>query len=198
MKRVHIYSIVSTCLGLSLMFANPAVTAEEMNRNHGSSADMHHHQMLTEPGNDAFGTIQEVVRKLRENPHTDWSRVNLEALRQHLVDMDNFTKHVSEISKRNIKSGVELEMRADSEATSQSLARALAAHPRMIKDEFGWDIAVSGKGPVYRMRVTSPRPQDVEQIRGLGYIGIMALGQHHQMHHWIIATGGNPHQHSSH
>ena len=195
MKRVHLYSLVSTCLGLSLMFATPAVTAEEMNHGHGNTADMHHHQRLTEPGNDAFGTIQEVVRKLRENPHTDWSRVDLEALRQHLVDMDSFTKHVSEISKRNIKSGVELEVRADSEAASQSLARALSAHPRMIKDEFGWDITVSGKGPVYQMRVTSPHPQDVEQIRGLGYIGIMALGQHHQMHHWIIATGGNPHQH---
>ena len=195
MKRVHLFSLVSTCLGLSLMFATPAVTAEEMNHGHGNTADMHHHQRLTEPGNDAFGTIQEVVRKLRENPHTDWSRVDLEALRQHLVDMDSFTKHVSEISKRNIKSGVELEVRADSEAASQSLARALSAHPRMIKDEFGWDITVSGKGPVYQMRVTSPRPQDVEQIRGLGYIGIMALGQHHQMHHWIIATGGNPHQH---
>jgi len=195
MQHFRFPSLVQACIGLSLIFVIPAVSAEEMNHHQDGLAAMHHHQVLMEPGNDAFGTIQEVVRKLRENPHTDWSRVNLEALRQHLVDMDNFTKHVSEISKRNIQSGVELEVRADSEAASQSLARALSAHPRMIKDEFGWDIAVSGKGPDFRMRVTSPRPEDVEQIRGLGYIGIMAMGQHHQMHHWIIATGGNPHQH---
>jgi len=194
MQQFRPYPLILTCVGLFLVFATPAMSAEEMTHHQDSLAAMHHHQVLTEPGNDAFGTIQEVVRTLRENPHTDWTRVNLEALRQHLVDMDNFTKHVSEISKHNIQSGVELEVRADSEAASQSLARALSAHPRMIKDEFGWDIAVSGNGPVYRMRVTSPRPQDVEQIRGLGYIGIMALGQHHQMHHWMIATGGNPHQ----
>jgi len=195
MKRSRLYPLLSTCLGLYLVVLTPSAGAEEMTHHQDNSADMHHHQVLTEPGNDAFGTIQEVVRKLRENPHTDWSRVNLEALRQHLIDMDNFTKHVSVISKRNIKSGVELQVRADDEKASQSLARALSAHPRMIKQEFGWDIKVSGTGPVYRMRVTSPRPQDTAQIRGLGYIGIMALGQHHQMHHWAIATGGNPHPH---
>ncbi|MGW8248799.1 MAG: hypothetical protein ACWGOV_11910 [Acidiferrobacterales bacterium] len=195
MKRIRLHPFISMFLGLSLGLAAPAVSADEMNHHREISTDMHHHQVLTEPGNDAFGTIQEVVRKLRANPHTDWSRVNLEALRQHLVDMDNFTKHVNVVSKRNIKSGVELQVRADSKEASQSLARALAAHPRMIKEEFGWDIDVSGKGPEYRLRVTSPRQQDVEQIRGLGYIGIMALGQHHQMHHWMIATGGHPHPH---
>ena len=195
MKQMRLNPFILMFLGVSLVFAAPVVSADEMAHHQGSSADMHHQQVLTEPGNDAFGTIQEVVRKLRANPHTDWSKVNLEALRQHLVDMDNFTKHVSVVSKRNIKSGVELQVRADNKAASQSLARALSAHPRMIKEEFGWDIAVSGNGPEYRMRVTSPRPQDVEQIRGLGYIGIMALGQHHQMHHWMIATGGHPHPH---
>jgi len=194
MKRLRLYPLVST-LGLFLVAAAPGSGADETMHHPGMSTDMHHHQVLTEPGNDAFGTIQEVVRKLRANPDTDWSRVNLEALRQHLVDMDNFTRHVSVVHKRDIKSGVELEVRADSEAAGESLARALSAHPRMIKDEFGWDIAVSGKAPDFQMRVTSPRPQDVEQIRGLGYIGIMALGEHHQMHHWAIATGSNPHPH---
>jgi len=180
-----------TFLGLFLVLAAPVTRADDMAQHH---AAMSHGAILTEPGNDAFGTIQEVVRKLRQNPDTDWSRVNLEALRQHLVDMDNFTKHVSEIKKTDIKSGVELEVRADSKEASASLARALSAHPQMIKDEFGWDIAVSGTGPVYRLRVTSSRAADVAQIRGLGYIGIMALGEHHQMHHWMIATGKNPHQ----
>jgi hypothetical protein len=191
----RLYPLISACVGLSLVLATSTGSAEEMSHHQGSLADMHHHQMLTEPGNDAFGTIQEVVRRLRENPHTDWSKVNLEALRQHLIDMDNFTKRVSVISQRNIDSGVEILVRADDEQSSRSLARALSAHPRMIKQEFNWDIQVSGKGPEYRLRVTSPRKQDAEQIRGLGYIGIMALGEHHQMHHWAIATGGNPHPH---
>lgn len=189
------YSTIFISLALLLPFSTASVHADEMQHHPEHMQGMSGHSMLTEPGNDAFGTIQEVVRKLRANPHTDWSRVNLEALRQHLIDMDNFTKRVSVISKRNIKSGVELEVRPDDKQAYASLTRALSAHPRMIKQEFGWDMKVSGKAPVYRIRVTSPRAQDVEQIRGLGYIGIMAMGNHHQMHHWIIATGGNPHQH---
>jgi hypothetical protein len=61
--------------------------------------EMHHNDSdtitpLTEPGNDIFGTIQEVVQKLEANPDTDWSQVDLEALRQHLIDMKAFTEEV--------------------------------------------------------------------------------------------------------
>ena len=195
MKQIRLSPLIPACLGLSLVLATPVASAEEMSHHQGNSADMRHHQVLTEPGDDAFGTIQEVVRKLRENPHTDWSKVNLEALRQHLIDMDNFTKRVSVIDQHNIESGVEIRVRADDEQANHSLARALSVHPRMIKQEFGWNIKVSGKGPEYLMRVTSPHPEDTTQIRGLGYIGIMALGDHHKAHHWAIATGENPHQH---
>src|SRR6266849_4305163 len=40
------------------------------------------------PGQDAFGSIAEIVRLLEADPATDWSRVDLERLRQHLVDMN--------------------------------------------------------------------------------------------------------------
>ncbi|MFW6206592.1 MAG: hypothetical protein ACOC5J_01525 [Gemmatimonadota bacterium] len=36
---------------------------------------------------------------------------------------------------------------------------------------------------------------DVEEIRALGYIGLMATGVHHTEHHWMIATGRQPHEH---
>jgi len=193
-QYLHCKNILAV-LGLSLAFFTLPIQADEMHHHPGHGDGMAGQGMLTEPGNDAFGTIQEVVRKLQANPHTDWSQVNLEALRQHLIDMDNFTKRVTVVSRRPIKSGVELRVRADDPQAQQSLARALSAHPYMVKQEMGWDIKVSGKGPEYRLRVTSPHERDAAQIRGLGYIGIMALGNHHQMHHWALATGGNPHQH---
>jgi len=40
------------------------------------------------PGQDAFGAIAEVVRFLEADPETDWSAVDLERLRQHLIDMN--------------------------------------------------------------------------------------------------------------
>ena len=35
----------------------------------------------TLPGQDAFGTIQEIVQILEADPNTDWSKVNIAALR---------------------------------------------------------------------------------------------------------------------
>src|SRR4051794_21173706 len=59
---------------------------------HGSSGG---HAMGTgEPtlaGQEAFGTIQEIVRNLEADPKTDWSRVNIAALREHLIDMHEVT-----------------------------------------------------------------------------------------------------------
>ena len=40
------------------------------------------------PGQDAFGALQEVVARLDADPATDWKSVNLRALRDHLVDMN--------------------------------------------------------------------------------------------------------------
>ena len=40
------------------------------------------------PGQDAFGAIAEVVRLLDADSNTDWGKVNLERLRQHLIDMN--------------------------------------------------------------------------------------------------------------
>jgi len=45
----------------------------------------------TLPGQDAFGAIQEIVGILDADPKTDWSKVDLEALRQHLIDMNEVT-----------------------------------------------------------------------------------------------------------
>ena len=45
----------------------------------------------TMPGQEAFGTIQEVVQILEADPTTDWSKVNIAALREHLIDMNEVT-----------------------------------------------------------------------------------------------------------
>jgi len=41
--------------------------------------------------------------------------------------------------------------------------------------------------------LTIGQPEEVAQVRRLGYIGIMASGGHHQLHHWLMATGRQPH-----
>lgn len=151
---------------------------------------------LTAPGNDAFAAIQEVVQQLLADPKTDWSRVNLEPLRQHLVDMHNFTLNVEVTAQKPIDGGVEYTVKPTTVGAVDSLARLFSAHPAILKQESGWDMTAA-KNPdgSYTARVVGSKPEDAAKIRGLGYIGTIAFGAHHQAHHWQMATGADPHQH---
>src|ERR1700741_1796256 len=53
------------------------------------------------PGQDAFGAIQQIVQILDADPKTDWSKVDLEALRQHLIDMNEVTLRADAAPKRD-------------------------------------------------------------------------------------------------
>jgi hypothetical protein len=179
-----------------LVYVTDSYADEAMHHNHGTVvSNSSAATPLTAPGNDAFAAIQEVVSKLLANPNTDWSRVNLERLRQHLVDMDNFTLHVEVVSQKPVDGGVEFTVRPATPDATGSLDRLFAAHPAILKQESGWDMHVSRSNGGYTARVTSNNVADVAKIRGLGYIGIVAYGAHHQLHHWQMATGTNPHHH---
>jgi hypothetical protein len=61
----------------------------------------------TMPGQDAFGAIQEIVLILEEDPTTDWSKVNVGALREHLIDMNEVTLHAA-TRERMLANGIEI------------------------------------------------------------------------------------------
>ncbi len=148
---------------------------------------------LTEAGNDAFGTIQEVIRKLESNPNTDWSKVNIEALRKHLADMQDMTLNVEVISQKNIPNGIETVIKATTPRAHKALKRVFIAHPSQLKKETGWDMKVKMVNKNFIIKVTTSKKDEINKIRGLGYIGLMAYGAHHQPHHWMMANGINPH-----
>lgn len=144
---------------------------------------------LSSPGNDVFGLIQEAVRKLEADPATDWKKVNLEALRQHLLDMRHFTEDVEVVAQKPIDKGIELTVRATLPGAIPALDRAFNAHPKILKAETGWDMTATKDKDKYKLQVTTSDANQVEKLRGLGYIGIMAMGNHHSLHHWSLAKG---------
>jgi hypothetical protein len=166
---------------------------------HAGHSSAHSHVMsaspLTAAGNYAFLTIQEAIEKLDADPNTDWSNVNLEVLRQHLVDMQNFTLNVKVLSQKPLIKGMQAVVRPDNKDAEASLDRVFDAHPVQLKKETGWDMSVTKQDGSYTVTVTTNNPAEVAKIRGLGYIGAMATGAHHQSHHWSMAKGENPHQH---
>lgn len=182
-------------LGVVFFFLVSVTAAEE------DHSDMmnHEHRMgtsdaqLTEAGNDAFGTIQEVIRKLNGDPNTDWGKVNIEALRQHLLDMNDMTLNAEVITQKPIRNGLEVIVKPTTARASLALERVFMAHPAQLKRETGWHMTVVKKDAQYILKTISENPKETNKIRGLGYIGLMAYGNHHQAHHWAMATGKNPH-----
>jgi len=182
---MSLYKIITFVLKWILVFMILGITGTVYGQH-----DMHqNHTPLTKPGNDIFGTIQEVVQKLESNPDTDWSQVNLEALRQHLLDMKAFTEEVQVLTKGEIKKGVEITVRPQTERAVLALKKLFAMHPGMIKKEKGWDMIAKQDGDKWILTCTTDDEAEVEKVRALGYIGLLAEGSHHQLHHWMIATG---------
>ena len=183
--------LLANILFTSLVSAETAIEAP-------TSHQMHQLQpaqvQLTEAGTDLFATIQEVIRKLSADPNTDWSKVNLEALRQHLRDMFEFSYNVDVISQKPIDQGVKILVKPVTDRAEQALDKVLSAHPMMLKMETGWTMQSSKRDGQYQLIVTTTKPTEVDKIRGLGYIGLLAIGNHHQIHHWSMAKGQNPHQ----
>ena len=143
----------------------------------------------TMPGQDAFGAIQEIVRILEADPKTDWSKVNLEALRQHLIDMSEVTLKADAVTKP-IDGGIEVTVTGTGR-TVEAIQRMVPAQAHQVDQMHfnGWSAKTEPLPNGVLLTVTSGDPQQVQYIRGLGFIGFMASGSHHQAHHLAMAKG---------
>lgn len=140
----------------------------------------------TMPGQDAFGAIQEIVQILQSDPKTDWSKVNIEALRQHLIDMTEVTLRAA-AAQRDVDNGVEITVTGEGR-TLEAIKRMLPAHVNELR-EIGWN-AKSGELPAgIKVTVIASEAQPVTKLKALGFMGIMVQGEHHQPHHLMIAKG---------
>jgi hypothetical protein len=186
-------------------------TTDHVMPDHGQMSDkmqQHHQQMMqmhgpgpgqtattspTMPGQDAFGAVQEIVRILEADPKTDWSKVNLEALRQHLIDMNEVTLKADAAAK-SIDGGVEIAV-TGSGRTLAAIQRMVPAHAHELDMIKGWSAKTASLPDGVLLTVTSGDPSEVQHIRGLGFIGLLVSGGHHQPHHLAMARGEFSHQH---
>lgn len=147
----------------------------------------------TMPGQDAFGAIQEIVRILEADPKTDWSKVDLEALRQHLIDMNEVTLRADETPKQ-IDGGLAIAV-TGSGRTLVAIQRMVPAWVAAMNGYKGWATKAATLPNGVELTVTSTDPKEVQHIRGLGFIGLLVSGAHHQPHHLAMATGNFTHKH---
>src|SRR6516165_8288991 len=150
----------------------------------------------TLPGQDAFGAIQEVVRILDADPKTDWSKVDLEALRQHLIDMNEVTLK-ADADAKPIDRGLEVTITGIGR-TLVAIQRMIPAYAQNVNGFNGWTAKVDSLPNGELLRVTAADPKEIQHIRGLGFIGLLVSGSMHQPHHLAMAKGEFDHERLGH
>jgi hypothetical protein len=138
------------------------------------------------PGQDAFGAIQEIVQILESDPKTDWSKVNIEALRQHLIDMNEVTLHAVAV-QRDLDNGIEITVTGDGRG-AEAIKRMVPAHAAELR-EIGWNTKTEQLPNGVRLTVLASEAQPLTKLKALGLMGIMVQGSHHQLHHLMMAMG---------
>lgn len=143
----------------------------------------------TMPGQDAFGTIQEVVQLLQADRTTDWSKVNIGTLRQHLIDMNEVTLHAA-AAERLLDNGIEIAVTGEGR-TLEAIKRMVPAHISELR-EIGWIAKSEDLANGVKLTVTASEAQPLAKLKALGFMGIMVQGGHHQPHHLMMAKGEFP------
>ena len=62
----------------------------------------------------------------------------------------------------------------------------------------GWTAKAASLPNGELLTVTATDPKEVQHIRGLGFIGLLVSGSHHQPHHLAMAKGEFDHEHLGH
>lgn len=144
----------------------------------------------TMPGQEVFGTIQEIVHILEADPATNWSKVNIAALREHLIDMDEVTMR-SVTNQQALADGIAITVTGEGR-TLDAIKRMVPAHTHELA-ALGWQARTEDLPNGVKLVVTTSDPRQVVKLNALGFMGIMVQGAHHQIHHLMMAKGGFSH-----
>jgi hypothetical protein len=141
-------------------------------------------------GQDAFGAIGEIVRLLDADPGTDWNTVDLERLRQHLIDMNEVVLR-AEAKASPVAGGLSMDVTGTGR-TERAIRAMVVPHAAELDQMPGLAARAETTPGGVRLTVTARDPADaraVARVRGLSFIGLLTLGAHHQSHHLAMARG---------
>jgi hypothetical protein len=195
-RRTMMRLMMGATMGMMLMAATANAQAADPMAGHHGRMMMHGHPMgsmgmeeatPTLLGQDAFGAVQEIVRILEADPDTDWSKVNLDALREHLIDMNEVTLH-ADAAVEPVEGGIRVAVTGTGR-TLAAIRRMVPAHAREIDGQKNWHSRTESLPDGVMLIVTTDDAKQVAIIRGLRFMGVLASGTHHRMHHLMMAKG---------
>jgi hypothetical protein len=144
----------------------------------------------TMPGQDAFGAIAEIVGILEADPATDWGKVDLERLRQHLIDMNEVMLRAA-VKAAPVPGGLAMDITGTGR-TEQAIRAMVVPHAVELDRMTEWSARTESIPGGVRLTVVAKKADDpalVARIRGLGFAGLITEGAHHQPHHLAMAKG---------
>lgn len=141
-------------------------------------------------GQDAYATLAAIVAALEADSTTDWSKANIEALRQHLIVMNDVTLG-ARAQQSTVAGGARMDVTGDGRV-AESIRAMLHAHAPMLESLGTYRATVDDIPGGARLTVTAANPKDERtamKIRALGFSGLLTLGAHHAQHHLALARG---------
>lgn len=178
---------------LAVTLLAPATAAAQHVHTPGMTHEATPATSRAEAGQGAFAAISEIVASLSADPKTDWAKVNIEALRQHLIDMDEVTLRAA-VRSEPIPGGARFKVSGTTRRTVAAIRRMTGAHAPTLERELGFRASVEQTADGATLTVTGSS-SDVPRIRALGFVGLLTLGDHHAAHHLMIARGEAGHDH---
>ena len=164
-----------------------------MAQSHAHRPDLHQERRdgrREATGQAAFATIAEVAELLTSDSATDWSRVDLDALRRHLIDMDDVMMR-AESEAVSVPGGLRIIVRGTGKVGA-AVRRMIVAHATALDAMPRYRASAEPSDDGAILVVTAETPSDATtaaRIRGLGFAGLLTEGAHHSTHHLMIARG---------
>ena len=204
MSNIILRSIAASSLVL-MVSISPSISAETKSgtMQHTKGMDhstMNHDQMIksdgakkmddqipVEPGQGAFATVAEIVVMLTDDPSTDWDKVDINGLREHLIDMDELIMHANaktEVADNKVTFTV-----SGTGRVLQAIKTMVPAHSEILSRTTAWQIEAELTDNGAIMTVSSDNKMALKVVEALGFYGVMATGAHHQAHHLAMAKG---------
>ncbi|PCI04454.1 MAG: hypothetical protein COB78_09100 [Hyphomicrobiales bacterium] len=185
MRRIPLAGIAALAILLGSFQISLAQHTPNMHAAH--SAEAGDTMLPTEGGQSAFAAMAEIVAILIDDPDTDWSKVNISALREHLVDMNELTLNAKATQAK--EAGAVVFTITGEGRTLRAIQSMVPAHTKELDKIEGWTASAKTIPTGAIMIVASKSDAELAKIAALGFFGMMSIGAHHQPHHLAMATG---------
>ena len=139
----------------------------------------------------SLAVLAGLVARLEADPSTDWRRVDLEAVRRHLADLERVTL-AAEVRAEELPGGVGLTVTGPDPASVAAIQRLLPERAVRLAEARRWRVTTASLPEGLRVEIRSLDPREAGRIRALGLAGLLVAGPLDDAYLLSLARGEPP------